>query len=90
MQVGEPFVVEAEQVEDRRVQVVDRDRVAAALQPISSVAPWLMPPLTPPPAIQTRKPYGLWSRPSPFSETGMRPNSPPQTTKRRCRAARAA
>ncbi len=34
----------------------------------------------PPPAIHIVKPYGLWSRPEPLSETGVRPNSPPQTT----------
>ena len=34
--------------------------------------------MTPPPAIHMVKPNGLWSRPSPFSETGVRPNSPPQ------------
>ena len=39
-----------------------------------------MPALTPPPAIHMVKPYGLWSRPLPFSDIGVRPNSPPQTT----------
>ena len=34
-----------------------------ARRPISSVAPMTWPPLTPPPASQMLKPYGLWSRP---------------------------
>src|SRR5881397_2319820 len=38
------------------------------------------PPFTPPPAIHMVKPLGLWSRPSPFSLIGVRPNSPPHTT----------
>ena len=39
-----------------------------------------MPPLTPPPASQTVKPNGLWSRPSEPCANGVRPNSPAQTT----------
>src|SRR5260370_13682996 len=38
------------------------------------------PPFTPPPAIHIENPQGLWSRPSPFSLNGVRPNSPPHTT----------
>ena len=35
-----------------------------------------MPPFTPPPAIQSVKPNGLWSRPSAPWANGVRPNSP--------------
>ena len=55
-------------------------RGSCACMPISSVEPMTCPGFTPPPAIQIVKPQGLWSRPSPFSLNGVRPNSPPQTT----------
>ena len=54
---------------------------STAHNPSSSVDPMTWPPFTPPPAIHMVKPYGLWSRPSPFSLMGVRPNSPPHTTK---------
>ena len=87
--VGELRVVEAEQVQDGGVQVVDVDRVLDGLEAefVGRAVGW--PPLTPPPASQTVKPQWLWSRPlilpwlAPAlgsSTTGVRPNSPPQMT----------
>ena len=79
--VGQPLVVEAEQVQDRGVQVVDsapcpRPRRSRTRRSRRRRCP----PLTPPPASQIVKPSGLWSRPSFPSAYGVRPNSPPQTT----------
>ena len=48
--------------------------------PNSSVSPTARPPFTPPPAIHIVNPYGLWSRPLPPCENGVRPNSLHQTT----------
>ena len=78
---GQPGVVEAEQVQDRGVQVVDvdADRPRRGGRPRRSRR-GSVPPLTPPPAIQLVNPCGLWSRPLPLSDIGIRPNSPPQMT----------
>ena len=57
--VGQACVVEAEQVQDRRVEVVDVDAArSSARMPCSSVAPWTRPPLTPPPASQDENAQG--------------------------------
>ena len=48
---------------------------SAGLYPNSSLGPKLIPPLTPPPHSQLVKQYGLWSRPLPPCELGIRPNS---------------
>ena len=55
---------------------------SAALNPSSSVAPWLTPGLMPAPVKTAVKPPGLWSRPlAPFWNIGMRPNSVHQRIK---------
>ena len=46
----QPLVVDAEEMQDRRLHVVDVDRVRVMFQPKSSVAPKVVPGLTPPPA----------------------------------------
>ena len=45
------------------------------------MVPTYWPPFAPPPAIHMVKPHGLWSRPLLCSLNGVRPNSPPQTTR---------
>ena len=77
--VGQPLVVDAEQVQHRGVQVVDVDDVLDGVVAELVGAPWVMPPLMPPPASQIEKPLMWWSRPLPWA-IGVRPNSPPQTT----------
>jgi hypothetical protein len=81
VEVGEFFAVQAERVEDGRVDVEDVGFVFdGTAGPMSSVRPTTVPGLMPPPANHMVKPQGLWSRPLPFSLKGVRPNSPPQTT----------
>ena len=53
----------------------------AARSPNSSVSPTACPPFTPPPASHIVYPYGLWSRPLPPCDIGVRPNSLAQTTR---------
>ena len=48
--VGEPFVVEAELMQQRGVQVVDVDGIAHHADPSSSVWPKISPGFVPPPA----------------------------------------
>jgi hypothetical protein len=50
--------VEAHLVKNGRVDVGDVVAVSTAWKPISSVAPWTTPALTPPPAMKTEKPKG--------------------------------
>ena len=88
--IGEPLVIEAEQPQDRRLQIVDVDLRLDRLEAERvgrADGPW--PPLTPPPASHIVKPQWLWSRPlmrpalAPgvgSSTVGVRPNSPPQMT----------
>ena len=74
-------MVQAEQVQDRGVQVVDVQPVFDGAQAEFVGRRRSSDRLsTPPPAIHMVKPVGLWSRPLPFSLIGVRPNSPPQTT----------
>jgi hypothetical protein len=79
---GELLVIEAEQVQDRRVEGRRADECPrTARWPSSSVTPWLTPRFTPAPVSQQVKPSGLWSRPcAPFWKNGIRPNSVHQTT----------
>ena len=79
--VGQPLVVDAQEVQHRGVQVVDL--APCPRRRGSRTRRWRRrscPPLTPPPASQMVKPKGLWSRPSVPWAIGVRPNSPPQTT----------
>ena len=86
------LVVDAEQVQDRRVQVVDADAIDRRLvADLVGLAVADVPPFTPPPASQVVNACGLWSRPvSPFCTIGSRPNSPPQITRVESEQARAA
>ena len=52
---GQPGVVDAQQVQDRGVQVVAVGRLDAARQDQASLSPWATPPLTPAPASQATK-----------------------------------
>ena len=53
---GEPFVVDAEQVQDRGLEVVDVDRVAGDVHAeVVGLRRSVRPGLTPPPAIQSVK-----------------------------------
>ena len=75
-------MVEAHQVQDRGVDVVDVGTVLDGVQADLVGGARRSPPFTPPPAIHIVKPVALWSRPRPpFWLTGVRPNSPPQTTR---------
>ena len=78
--VRQPLVVEAQQVQHGRVQIVDVHAVLDGVVAVVVGGAVVMPPFTPPPAIHIVKPYGLWSRPSPPCAIGVRPNSPPQMT----------
>ena len=84
--VGELLVIEAQQVQDRGVQVVDVDRVFDGLEAefvgravdVARLSRRRRP-------STCVKPYGLWSRPLPALAlrqltVGVRPNSPPQMT----------
>ncbi len=87
--VGQPLVVETEQMQDRRVQIVDvdlvLDRVSSRTRRLRRTSGRRF---NPPPAIHIVKPNGLWSRPTSHSCTctsancahGVRPNSPPHST----------
>jgi|GEM_PF-6739339 hypothetical protein len=75
--IGQPLVIEPEQVQDRGVQVVDVHGVFDG--PVAEW-PWAMPGFTSPPASQSENPLLLWSRPSAFRPYSARPNSPPQIT----------
>ena len=69
--VGEPLVVEAEQVEDRGLEVVDVDLVASAtLKPSSSVSPWVKPALDAAAGQEDREAVGEWSRPRTLAAGG--------------------
>ena len=52
------LMIDPHEMQNGGVQVVDVDFVVRAYQPKSSVAPWTMPPLTPPPASHMVKPNG--------------------------------
>ena len=54
--VGELLVIEAHQFQNRGVQVMHVHLVLNGLVAKSSVAPWTMPPFTPPPAIHMENP----------------------------------
>ena len=77
--VGQPLVVDAQEVEHRGVEVVDGDDVLdGARSRVRRSCRGVMPPLMPPPASHIEKPLMWWSRPLPWA-IGVRPNSPPQT-----------
>ncbi|GIS59854.1 MAG: hypothetical protein CM1200mP2_20790 [Planctomycetaceae bacterium] len=78
--IGQRLVVDAQLVKNCRPQVINGRPVFNGV--ISQVVGRAIsePPLMPPPAIQTLKPNGLWSRPSVPCANGVRPNSPAQTT----------
>ena len=84
--VGELLVVEAQQVQDRGVQVVDVDVVLDGLEAELVGGAVDVPPLTPPPASHIGEAVVVvvaadCDLPSPPSSTvGVRPNSPPQIT----------
>ena len=89
---GQPEVIQAQQVKDRRLDVVDvdavRDRGEAELV---GLAQRRCPAFTPPPANHMVMASMWWLRPtdSRISPIGVRPNSPPQTTSVSSRAGRA-
>ena len=56
--IGQLRVVEAQQMQQRRVQVVDVDSSFTALKPNSSLSPSVMPGLMPPPASHMVKALG--------------------------------
>ena len=56
--IGQLGVIEAQQVQQRRVQIVDVDLSFTALKPNSSVSPSVRPGFTPPPAIHMVKALG--------------------------------
>ena len=53
--VGQALVIQAQKVKDGGVQVVHRGDIFHGVLPISSVVPYRVPPLMPPPAIQMVK-----------------------------------
>ncbi len=78
---GEAFVVDAQQVQQRGVDVVAVGGVVGRLcKTTRRSRRSVTPPLMPPPASQLVKPNGLWSRPCCPGVHGMRPNSVVQST----------
>ena len=74
---------QSEEMQDRRLEVVDVDAVATRARTRTRRSrPAVYPALTPPPAIHMVIASIWWLRPtvSRISPIGVRPNSPPQTT----------
>ena len=88
MAVGQAFMVEAEEMQDRRLQIMDVDRVLVDMEAeIIGARRRSCRGLMPPPASHIEKAVGWWSRPrlrpraALDSTIGVRPNSPPQITR---------
>ena len=61
--IRKSLVVDAEPIEDGRLQISHVHRIFMMLYEKSSVSPWTTPPFTPAPASHIVKHRGWWSRP---------------------------